>query len=161
MTKKMSSVHYQGGQSCAPVARVSCARVLAYSCPHQLLVKWNLGLRCCHLRQEGRKGFDEIEETDFVFVSILGPWQTLGGRGSRTTTHGCYNGCPRDNRSNNPGIERVVREVGRRREERGERPAQKADEEEQAGSGREVSLSPESYGLVSGARSISVPVRTL
>lgn len=35
-----------------------------YPRPHQLLVEGNLGFRSCHLREEGRERFDEIEESD-------------------------------------------------------------------------------------------------
>lgn len=60
MTKNISSVH------CCPRqhrASLSAFR-LPYSCPHQLLVKWNFGLWCSHLGEEGRKGFDEIEKAN-------------------------------------------------------------------------------------------------
>ena len=42
--------------------------VVSYSCPHQLLVEWNLGLGGGHLRQERREGFDEIKEADCVMA---------------------------------------------------------------------------------------------
>jgi hypothetical protein len=33
-----------------------------YTSPHQLLVEGHLGLRSCHLREEGRKGLDQVKE---------------------------------------------------------------------------------------------------
>jgi len=60
MTRKMRSVHYPVSVPCLIDAGIWCS----YSCPHQLLVEGNLGLGRCHLREEGRKGFDEIEESD-------------------------------------------------------------------------------------------------
>jgi hypothetical protein len=59
MTRKMRRVHC----SCfSPVS--SPVAGFSYSCPHQLLVKGDLGLWCSHLREEGRERFDQIEEAN-------------------------------------------------------------------------------------------------
>jgi len=53
----------------------SCFLILlawcSYSCPHQLLIEWDFGFRCCHLGEEGRKGFNEIEESDCDTLAVL------------------------------------------------------------------------------------------
>lgn len=47
----------------APFSTLSCGRSFAtYTSPHEFLVEHNLGLRRSHFRQEGREGFNEIEE---------------------------------------------------------------------------------------------------
>ena len=67
MTKKMRSVHYLA------VSALFCLHrcFFSYSCPHQFLVEWDFRLGCCHLREEGRKGFDEVEESDCDTLILL------------------------------------------------------------------------------------------
>lgn len=50
---------------------VPVATPITYARPHELLVEGNLGLRGCHLRKEGRKRFDQIEETDYSPISVF------------------------------------------------------------------------------------------
>lgn len=37
-----------------------------YTSPHQLLVEGHLSLRSCHLREEGRKGLDQVKEAYYI-----------------------------------------------------------------------------------------------
>jgi len=63
MTKKMRRVNYRSVllESVSGLPRELKA---TYTCPHQLLVKGHLGLRSCHLREEGRKGLDQVKEAN-------------------------------------------------------------------------------------------------
>jgi hypothetical protein len=60
MTRKIIRVN------CNRLIRIQmlrCSRFEAtYTSPHQLLVEGHLGLRSCHLREEGRKGLDQVKE---------------------------------------------------------------------------------------------------
>ena len=66
MTKKMRSVN------CARnllVPKANASRFEGdfrgtYASPHQLLVEGHLGLRSCHLREEGRKGLDQVKKAN-------------------------------------------------------------------------------------------------
>ena len=50
---------------------VPVATPITYARPHELLVEGNLGLRGCHLREEGRKRFNQIEKTNYSPLSVL------------------------------------------------------------------------------------------
>lgn len=86
MTKKISSVHYPSRQYCPSL--FVCG--ISYSCPHQLLVEWNLGLWCSHLGEEGCKRFDEIEKANCDGSVVL----FLQASFRRTATHDCYRAVP-------------------------------------------------------------------
>ena len=67
MTKKIIKVNY----NVIPIRSKSISRGesgfrATYTSPHQLLIEGHLSLRSCHLREEGRKGLDQVKEAYYI-----------------------------------------------------------------------------------------------
>lgn len=63
MTRKIIKVNCNMFQlGFKPTSRGDSGFRATYTSPHQLLVEGHLGLRSCHLREEGRKGLDQVKE---------------------------------------------------------------------------------------------------
>jgi len=67
MTRKINSVSWP---LVSTYELESASSIISYPCPHHFLIERHFALRSCHLRQERRKRFYQIEKAYCKFVSL-------------------------------------------------------------------------------------------